>query len=578
MAILDRMRSFFALEGPIQQGIQQPRIQKRESATLEDFAIAVLGNSYRREWQRRTVQEALGIPAILNAVSMLSSVVGSLSMEVLRNGVRIDRPSLISRPNPLTTPRDFFRDVTYSMATRGEAWLWIAKRDSDRSALALVPLNPVQVYIDLRNGRRVYRYADKEIPEDDLIQITYLRELGAVRGSGPLQLAGAAVSVAFEAQEWAANFYAQGGFASTVIKHASELDPTVDPDGLNEAQRLLAQWEERQANNVTRVIDQNIESIEHHEPNEAGAQMLTSRMYQNGEVANMFGIPGALLEYNQPGASLTYRNNEMLMRQFVDLCLSPRYLEPIEQVMSDLLPRNQIAQFDRAGLLRADVKTQYDVAALGFEKGVLERDEARAIIGLEPSLDVEPIPFAPPRAVPTLRQRGLQEIRCSKGHLVGKSDGNTEIKCHRCGQMAYAQEVITRDQPTPADRVADALIAMSQRETPVPQITVNPAPITINPPSVTVEQPQVNVHVPSTPVELRVETPESQERAAALIEQAEANVQANVQAVGDGFEAHIEKLTELERRISEVAEAATRPRTFVPERDDAGRIVKVTQH
>jgi HK97 family phage portal protein len=437
MALLDNMRRFFALEG-IQPEARVPQIQKRESMTLEDFAWAVLGNSGRREWRTRTVQEALGVPAVLNAVTMISATVGSLSMEVMRNGVAIDRPPVIRRPNPLTTPSDFYRDVAFSMATRGEAWLWIAKRETDGSPLALVPINPVQLHIDRVEGALRFRWGDKEIPERDLVQITYLRQLGDTRGMGPLQLAGAAVSVAVEAQDWAANFYSQGGFASTLIKHAAELDPTPDVDGLNEAQRFLAQWQEREANNVTRIIDQNIESVEHHEPNEAGAQMLTSRLYQNGEVANMFGIPGALLEYNQPGASLTYRNLEMLTQQFYKFCLGPRYLEPIENAMTDLLPRNQVARFDTQGLLRADVKTQYEVAALGFEKGVLERDEARAIVGLEPNIETAPIPLAPPRALPQTRSKAeMVEVHCAKGHLVGKTDGNAEIKCRSCGEMGY---------------------------------------------------------------------------------------------------------------------------------------------
>lgn len=574
MALSDTLRRFFALEP------QPPRVmQTRESATLEDFATAILGNAARREWRMPTVKEALGVPAVLNAVTMISSMAGSLSLEVLRDGFPIERPPVIRRPNPLTTPNEFFRDVASSMAKYGESWLWIAKRDSDRTALALVPLHPASIHIDVRDGRRVIRHGQDEIPETEIIQITYTRDIGDSRGMGPLQLAGAAVSVAVEAQDWAANFYSQGGFASTLIKHAGELDPTLGADGLNEAQRLLAQWEARQANNVTRVIDQNIEDITHHEPNEAGAQMLTSRMYQNGEIANMFGIPGALLEYNQPGASLTYRNLEMLTRQFVDFCLVPRYLKPIENAMSDLLPRNSVARFDTDELLRADVKTQYEVAALGFEKGVLDRDEAREIVGLEPGLEVEPIPFSPPRALPTIaRERGeLVEVRCKKGHLVGKTDGNAEMKCRSCGQMAIRIVGEPVPQATPADRVADALIALAQREPTIPQVTVNPAPITINPPSVTVEAPVINM--PPTPVELRVETPESQERAAVLLEQAEANVTANERAVAETFEAGVTRLTDaLERKVNEIAEAAMRPRTFIPERDDSGRIVSVKQH
>jgi phage portal protein BeeE len=135
MSILQTVGRFFALE-PMAPPSRP--LQTRESATLEDFAWRVLGNKGQRHFQHPTIGQALEVPAVLNAVTKIANITGSLSMEVLRNGVPLDdRPPVIRRPNPLTTPRDFFRDVAYSMAVRGEAWLWIAKRDrSDDSALA----------------------------------------------------------------------------------------------------------------------------------------------------------------------------------------------------------------------------------------------------------------------------------------------------------------------------------------------------------------------------------------------------------------------------------------------------------
>ena len=430
MSILQTIGRFFALE-PM---APSPRpLQTRESGSMEDFALRVLGNRGRRIYQRPTISQALEVPAVLNAVTKIANVTGSLSMEVLRNGVPIDRPPVIRRPNPLTTPRDFFRDVAYSMAVRGEAWLWIAKRDpSDDSALALVPVNPVEIFLEDRDGGppRI-RWGDRYMRREDMLQITYLREPGAARGVGPLQLCGAAISVAVESQAWAANFYAEGGHPSVVIKHANELDPAIGEDGLSEADRLREQWVSR-PNNVPRIIDQNIEEVAYHAPNEGAAQMLTSRMYQNGEVANMFGIPGSLLEYNAQGSSLTYKSIPDLMRQFVELCLAPNYLEPIEQAMSDLLTRTMVARFDTNGLLRADIKTQYEVATMGFEKGILDRTEARGIVGLEPNIETQPVPFSPPRAVPNVRSSDepVRCVACGRSRMIVYAGGG--LRCVNC--------------------------------------------------------------------------------------------------------------------------------------------------
>jgi HK97 family phage portal protein len=482
MSILENIGRFFALE-PM---APEPRpLQTRESATLEDFALRVLGNRGNRIYQKPTIRQALEVPAVLNAVTKISNITGSLSMEVLRNGVPLDeRPPVIRRPNPLTTPRDFFRDVAYSMAVRGEAWLWIAKRDrSDDSALALVPINPVEIFLEDRNDGRppAIRWGDRYMRREDMIQITYLREPGAARGVGPLQLCGAAVSVAVESQQWAANFYAEGGHPSVVIKHANELDPSIGEDGLSEADRLRQQWVDR-PNNVPRIIDQNIEDVAYHAPNESAAQMLSARMYQNGEVANMFGIPGPLLEYSAQGSSLTYERITDLTRQFAELCLIPYYLVPIEQAMSDLLTRSTIARFDTEGLLRADVKTQYEVATLGFEKGIIDRDEARSIVSMVPNLEVQPVPFSPPAAIPNVvsfQERSSGDcIKCGK-HLADVAPPGWRTRCPRCKTVNenLQERAIAAPAPPPVvtpvilnevaapdmSGVGEALAAMAER-------------------------------------------------------------------------------------------------------------------
>src|SRR6187551_469773 len=70
-------------------------------------------------WQRKLnsairipgVTEALGVPAIFGAVSLIADTVGSLSLEAYRQGVLLDQtdtPRLVQRPNPFSTPRNFF--------------------------------------------------------------------------------------------------------------------------------------------------------------------------------------------------------------------------------------------------------------------------------------------------------------------------------------------------------------------------------------------------------------------------------------------------------------------------------------
>jgi hypothetical protein len=180
--------------------------------------------------------------------------------------------------------------------------------------------------------------------------------------------------------------------------------------------------------------------------------MLDARESIKGDSANMFGIPGALLEYGRPGSSLTYQNVTEVFTTFVKAGLGPDYLEPIEQHMSDLLTRSTVARFNVRGFMRADIKTRYEVYQLGIDSGVITPEEARRDEGRIPG-DVEfaPVPFAPPAAnppaVPQLRSvpdpvrcDGMRMLRglmkpCNK--LLAEQ-GPFTGRCGRCGKSYSA--------------------------------------------------------------------------------------------------------------------------------------------
>jgi HK97 family phage portal protein len=438
--------------------------QARSGDSIDDL-VARLGYA-PRPWTPASVSSALAVPSILRCVSLISTTIGALSMNAYRNGVELapqDRPQVMVRPDPFRKPRTFYRDTAWNLATRGEAWWWVAKRDGDGNALSLINVDPVEVLVeenpnDATRPTITWRNLTtarptpanmKPLAFDDFRHLTFVQPSQSLRGQGPLQLCGAAVSVAVEAQEFAANFYASGGFASTLIKAAGTLSPTLDADGLSEADILRAAWVNR-PNNEPRVIDQGIESVDEKSPDTAGVQMLDARNYQTGEAGRMFGIPGSLLDYVQPGSTLTYQNLEGEFTKWVRGGLWPYYLEEIEQEMSDLLSRSTVARFNLDALLRPDALTRFTIYGLGIDKGIYTTEMAQQKEGILPG-DVEnaPIPFSSPQAVPTaLPQARAAEVRCEGqrvlkgilrpcGKLLAESGPFTGT-CVRCGRVYAA--------------------------------------------------------------------------------------------------------------------------------------------
>jgi HK97 family phage portal protein len=432
---------------PSDAGVQARTIDSfTDHPGLTEQIAAAFGYA-RRPWRVAGIKEAIGVPSIHRAVTLIANTMGTLTMEAWRKGRLLpndDRPRIIVRPNPFTTSRDFFRDTAYAMATRGEAWWWVAARDQDGVPVSIIPVPPHEVRVeedpnDLRYPKVYWR--DKLMARDDMRQITLMREPGELRGYGPLQVCGAAVSIAVESQEWAANFFAAGGYPNIWIKAAGDLsgdedDPDDEDGATSEIRRLKEQWIET-APNTPRVTDEGIIDIKQFDPNPQGAQMLEARDHQNGDAARMFGIPGSLLDYRAGGSNLTYQNLEQEMTKFLRTCLIPNYGEPIEQTMSDLLTRSTVARFHVDEVNRADIKTRWEVytaavAVLGQEEAA---DLARMREGMAPG-DVEtaPVPLAPPAAVPSslpVQVRTEEEVRCDGLRTRRRSGIQYVAKCEK---------------------------------------------------------------------------------------------------------------------------------------------------
>jgi HK97 family phage portal protein len=332
----------------------------------------------------------MGVPAVFRAVTFISSLVGSLTLEAWRNGQRMETaPILVSRPGVFSTPRDFFRDTAYSLATRGEFIWWIIDRDVDGLAKKLLLLPPGEVTVSWNQRLplvRNYVWRDRPIPTDDIEHGTFSRELGALRGQGPLQLCGAALSAAVEADEWAARFFKRGGSPSTVLKFPLNMSD-------EEAQKLKAQWLETEGNEV-RVASGGTDP-QAFQIDPESAQLLESRKYSAASIATAFGMDSDLLNAAMAGSSLTYQNVGQRLDNFIRTTLAPNYLEPIEHGISERLPRTTVARFALQALMRADVKTQADVYSVLVAAG-LDKAQAAEIAGIGSLVDTIPVPAAEP--------------------------------------------------------------------------------------------------------------------------------------------------------------------------------------
>lgn len=336
-----------------------------------------------------TIREALGIPAIFRAVSMLSTVAASLQLrEYLNQREVIPAAPVVRRPQQEWTPGAFIRDTVMYMAAYGES-IWIVRnRDAGGYASNLVPVSPTAIKSDWdgirhdwysfdRNGKRF------DYQRQDIVQIPFMRDPKTGRGVGPLQLCGVASNVAVEAEHWASRFFV-GSIPSVFLESKVPLSG-------NDPAEIKDRWM-TDPPNVPKVgygIEPHVLAI-----NPESAQLVQARMYSRGDAALMFGIPGRMLEYSESGSSISYANVGDLATELVRLTLGPVYLEQIEQAFSDLRPRGTEVRFDVDGFERADVKTRFEIHRTAIELGMYDAEHAAGKEGISGEFpEVRPAPL-----------------------------------------------------------------------------------------------------------------------------------------------------------------------------------------
>ncbi len=342
-----------------------------------------------------TVSEAMTLGAVYRAVSILATTASSLSVATRRAGKDIRDHSLILQPSLEMTRRRWIAQNVVSLAVTGEAFWRLQRANADDPVISCDVLTPgaVSVDRDTRDARKLrYGHTDANGERQELAdwQIRHLRLLelpGQLRGAGPIQAAQAQLRGALDLRNHVGQWFTGAGVPTGVLKTEAELT-SVQADAYRE------RWDALQATRGTAVLGNGLS----YSPillSPADALWIAGSQMQTADVARLFGIPALMLEIALEGSSLTYTNARDIDALFLRSTLAG-YLAPIEDALSDLLPRGTTAQFRSDELLRLDEESLIGVLATAVGSGLMTRGEARSRMGLDPDV----IPDTPPSPVP----------------------------------------------------------------------------------------------------------------------------------------------------------------------------------
>lgn len=316
--------------------------------------------------------DPLNISAVYRAVTIITTAVMQLSVDVWRGKAPLDVPLFIRKPNPDVYAANFYGQTATSMATHGNAF-WRVYRNSKGQPDRLELLDPTLCHLN-DNGTLTVSGLKTPLAASAFRLIPLMVPVGRKTALGPIQAAAQELSAIHDLRSFSNHWFGNGDIPTGVLKSDQVL--TAD-----QAAQYKEVWEARQAREVA-VLGSGL----NYTPiliSPKDAQFLELRQFSTTEIARMFGVPAHLLLASVDGVPQTYANIQQADLSFMRWTLA-QYTIAIEQALSSLLPTGQTARFNLDAILRPDAETRYRTHASALTAGWITKNEVRAIEGLPP--------------------------------------------------------------------------------------------------------------------------------------------------------------------------------------------------
>lgn len=335
---------------------------------------------------------ALGLSAVWRSVSLISGTIASVPLRTLRdkNGTREQVPSFLDNPGGPNgqTPFEWTETVLAHLVVHGNAYLAHVYNGAG-ALVALQPIHPLAVAVDWEtdaNGKptglkeftvTLDDGSDRKFNSTTMTQIMAL-SLDGLKGLSPITVARLSLGTSIAGDRAAARMFGNGNMTSGLV--------TPEEDVTEEEAKAIKEGLKAKISGVDNagdiaVINRKLKFTQWSTSNE-DAQFLQSRQFQIEEIARWYGIPPFELMQTEKQTSWG-TGIESQQRGLARTVLSP-WGQRVEQRLSRLLPKSQWAEFDFAGLERANPTDEIRLLIEQVRGGLLTINEARAIRNLEP--------------------------------------------------------------------------------------------------------------------------------------------------------------------------------------------------
>jgi HK97 family phage portal protein len=340
-----------------------------------------------------SMEEALGVPAVWDAVNFLSGTIAGLPLNVFeRDSKGVKRKIKATPANPVVgmlhsavndgcSSFQWRFDKFNAVFTEGRGVSYI-ERDARGRPINLFPMTDVTVK-RLANGRKEYETNAggkvQTYDQADVIDLTFMLKPDLLTHRSPLRQCAVAIGKAVNSNKYGSKLFDNGGLPAFALQGPFGSGKAAEraADDVADATKAAA----RKGGNVLAIpLGHELKALG---TDPEKMQLVETQGFGVVEVARIYSLPPTFL---QDLSRATFSNSEQQDLHLVKHTLK-RWVEQTEAELNlKLFGRNatRFVEFNMDGLLRGDYMTRMTGNSTAIQTGQLTPNEARAMDNREP--------------------------------------------------------------------------------------------------------------------------------------------------------------------------------------------------
>jgi HK97 family phage portal protein len=322
-----------------------------------------------------TPETALSLTAVFRSVQILATTTSNLGISTKRYAtgmeIPIENPIFVNNPSLRGNRRELIHALTVDLALTGNAFLWKSYDSAGRvNSVVQLPSSAVGVRLadDTRiDSPKVYDYLGKTYSANEMEHLQLFPRVDTLRSPSPIEVCGKDIIGALDLRDYQSNWFSAAGVPTGVLKTGKDLNKA-------EADEVTTNWHTKQSSRQIAVLGNGFDyQAIALKPSEALFTEVSNQAVQG--IARLFGIPARKLLTGVDGTSDTYSNLTDEEYAFFRETLAA-YTRPIQDALSNCLPRGTRIEFLWEDLFKQDVASRIGMWAEAINAGIISPEFA----------------------------------------------------------------------------------------------------------------------------------------------------------------------------------------------------------